>query len=161
MQPKNASDIYDLVIISSGGDSGNIILTDKRTTLKIKINMKKFKTMFLIVFSLFAVVSARAQTKDYYPGKWDVMVYGTPYGDVKLTFALERKDGKLSGVVQDSTGKETAKITKIDEKEKEAIIAYTTQGYDVELTIDPVDDDNVKGNLAGFTAKGVRRKENK
>jgi hypothetical protein len=123
--------------------------------------MKKFKTILLVFLSLFAVVCVKAQTKDYYPGKWDMMVYGTPYGDVKLTFVLERKDGKLGGVVQDSTGKETAKITKVDEKDKEAIIAYTTQGYDVELTIDPVDDDHVKGNLAGFDAKGTRKKEGK
>lgn len=123
--------------------------------------MKQFKTILLVFFSLFAVICVKAQTKDYYPGKWDMMVYSTPYGDVKLTFVLERKDGKLGGVVQDSTGKETAKITRVDEKDKEAIIAYTTQGYDVELTIDPVDDDHVKGNLAGFDAKGIRRKESK
>lgn len=123
--------------------------------------MKKFKTMLLVVFSLFALVSAKAQTKDYYPGKWDVMVYGTPNGDAKLTFVLERKDGKLGGVVQDSTGKETAKITKVDEKDKTAIIAFTTQGYDVDLTIDPVDEDHIKGSLAGFEAKGNRRKEDK
>jgi hypothetical protein len=49
----------------------------------------------------------------------------------------------------------------VDEKDKTAIIAFTTQGYDVELTIDPVDDDHVKGNLAGFDAKGVRKKESK
>ena len=123
--------------------------------------MKKFKTILLVLLSLFTVVCAEAQTKDYYPGKWDVMVYSTPYGDVKLTFVLERKDGKLGGVVQDSTGKETAKIAKVDEKGKEVIIAYTAQGYDVELTIDPVDDEHIKGNLAGFDAKGIRRKESK
>jgi hypothetical protein len=121
--------------------------------------MKKFKTILLVFLSLFAVVSAKAQTKDYYPGKWDVMVFGTPNGDAKLTFVLERKDGKLGGVVQDSTGKETAKITQVDEKDKTATISFTTQGYDVALTIDPVDEDHVKGSLAGFDAKGTRKKE--
>lgn len=121
--------------------------------------MKKFRTILLVSLSLFAAVCAKAQTKDYYPGKWDVMVYSTPNGDVKLTFVLERKDGKLGGVVQDSTGKETAKITKVDEKDKTASISFTTQGYDVALTIDPVDDDHAKGNLAGFDAKGIRKKE--
>jgi hypothetical protein len=121
--------------------------------------MKKFKTILLAFFSLFAVLCVKAQTKDYYPGKWDVMVFGTPNGDAKLTFVLERKDGKLGGVVQDSTGKETAKITQIDEKDKTATISFTTQGYDVALIIDPVDDDHVKGTLAGFDAKGIRKKE--
>lgn len=123
--------------------------------------MKKFKTILLVFFGLFAAVCAKAQTNDYYPGKWDVMVFSTPNGDVKLTFVLERKDGKLGGVVQDSTGKETAKITQVDEKDKTATISFTTQGYDVALTIDPVDVDHVKGTLAGFDAKGIRRKESK
>lgn len=123
--------------------------------------MKILKTILLPFLCLFAVIDVNAQTKDYYPGKWDIMVYSTPYGNVKLTFTLERKEGKLGGVVQDSTGKETAKITKIDEKHTTAIIAYTTQGYDVELTIDPVDDDHIKGSLAGFNATGTRRKKSK
>jgi hypothetical protein len=123
--------------------------------------MNKFKAILLVSFSLFAVVFAKAQTKDYYPGKWDVMVFNTPNGDVKLTFLLERKEGKLGGVVQDSARKETTNITRVDEKDKTATISFTTQGYDVALMIDPVDEDHVKGSLAGFDAKGVRRKERK
>jgi hypothetical protein len=123
--------------------------------------MNKFKTILLVSFSLFAVVFAKAQTNDYYPGKWDVMVFNTPNGDVKLTFIMERKEGKLGGVVQDPARKETIDITRVDEKDKTATISFTTQGYDVALTIDPVDDDHVKGTLAGFDAKGIRRKERK
>jgi hypothetical protein len=71
--------------------------------------MQKFKAIFLGLFSVLVVVGANAQSKDYYPGKWDMMVYGTPYGDVKLTFVLVRKEGKLSGIVQDSTGRKPLK----------------------------------------------------
>ena len=75
---------------------------------------------------------------------------------------LERKDGKLTGAVQDSTGKEMTKITQIDEKDKTITAAFTVQSYDVTLTLDPVDDDHVKGSLMGmFDAKGVRVKETK
>lgn len=121
--------------------------------------MKKFKIALVLFFGLFTSLGLKAQTKDYYAGKWDFIIYKTPYGDVKRTFVLERKEGKLIGVVQDSTGQELTKITNVTEKEKTVSIDFTSQGYDVTLTIDPVDNDHSKGNLAGFEAKGVRRKE--
>jgi hypothetical protein len=129
--------------------------------------MRKFSFIFALISSLFFGLNAKAQTAtpattDYFPGKWNVIVSGTPNGDAKMTFVLERKDGKLGGAVQDSTGKELTKITSVDEKDKTATIAFSTQGYDVTLTLEPIDDDHVKGSLMGmFDAKGVRVKETK
>jgi hypothetical protein len=125
--------------------------------------MKKLSLIFTVVLGLFFTVSAKAQSKpDYYAGKWNVIVMGTPNGDAKMTFVFERKDGKLTGVVQDTTGKEMTKITQIDEKDKSITAAFTIQSYDVSITLDPVDDDHVKGSLMGmFDAKGVRVKESK
>jgi hypothetical protein len=125
--------------------------------------MKKLSLIFTVVVGLFLSLNVKAQTNpDYYPGKWNVLVMGTPNGDSKMTFVIERKDGKLTGAVQDSTGKEMTKITSIDEKDKTITAAFTVQSYDVTLTLDPIDDDHVKGSLMGmFDAKGVRVKENK
>jgi hypothetical protein len=124
--------------------------------------MKKLSLILTVVVALFLSVKANAQTKDYFPGKWDVVILGTPNGDAKMTFVLERKDGKLAGAIQDSTGKELTKITQIDEKDKSITAAFTIQSYDVSLTLDPVDDDHVKGSLMGmFDAKGVRVKDSK
>ncbi|SEM81136.1 hypothetical protein SAMN05192574_101883 [Mucilaginibacter gossypiicola] len=125
--------------------------------------MKKLNFVFTLIIGLFISLNIHAQTKsDYYPGKWNVLVMGTPNGDSKMTFVLERKDGKLGGVVQDSTGKELTKITSVEEKYKTITAAFTIQSYDVTLTLDPVDDDHVKGSLMGmFDAKGARVKETK
>jgi hypothetical protein len=125
--------------------------------------MKKLSFVFTLIIALFVSLNVHAQTKpDYYPGKWNVLVIGTPNGDSKMTFVLERKDGKLGGVVQDSTGKELTKITSVEEKDKTITAAFTIQSYDVTLTLDPVDDDHVKGSLMGmFDAKGARVKESK
>ena len=125
--------------------------------------MKKLSLILTVVIALFLSVKASAQAPaDYFPGKWNVVILGTPNGDAKMTFALERKDGKLTGAVQDSTGKELTKITQIDEKDKSITAAFTIQSYDVSLTLDPVDDDHVKGSLMGmFDAKGVRVKDGK
>ena len=132
--------------------------------------MKKLTLILTVVLGLFFCVNAKAQTTapatatttDYFPGKWNIVVKGTPNGDAKMTFVIERKDGKLTGAVQDSTGKEMTKITTIDEKDKTITAAFTIQSYDVTLTLEPVDADDVKGSLMGmFDATGVRVKETK
>jgi len=118
---------------------------------------------FFLVLGLFIALNANAQTKtDFYPGKWNVLVMGTPNGDAKMTFVIERKDGKLGGIIQDTTGKEMTKITSIEEKDKTITAAFTVQDVDITLTLDPIDDDNVKGSMMGmFDVKGVRVKETK
>jgi hypothetical protein len=123
--------------------------------------MKKLSLILTVVIGLFMSINVHAQTKpDYYPGKWNILVMGTPNGDSKMTFIIERKDGKLGGAVQDSTGKELTKITSVEEKDKTITAAFTIQSYDVTLTLDPIDDDHVKGSLMGmFDAKGVRVKD--
>jgi hypothetical protein len=131
--------------------------------------MKKLNLIFTVVLALMMSLTVKAQTApaaasaapaDYFPGKWNVIVKGTPNGDAKMTFVIERKDGKLGGAVQDSTGKELTKITSIDEKDKTITAAFTIQSYDVTLTLEPVDADDVKGSLMGmFDATGVRVKE--
>ena len=125
--------------------------------------MKRLSFIFIVIAGLFLSVNVKAQTKtDYFPGKWNVLVIGTPNGDSKMTLVIERKDSKLTGAVQDSTGKEVTKITQIDEKDKSITVAFTVQSYDVTLTLEPVDDDHVKGSMMDmFDAKGVRVKDSK
>ena len=125
--------------------------------------MKKLSLIFTVVAGLLLSFNLKAQTNaDYFPGKWNITLMGTPGGDSKMTFVLERKDGKLGGIVQDSTGKETSKITSIVEKDKTITAAFTLQAYDLTMTLDLIDDDHVKGSLMGlFDAKGVRIKESK
>jgi hypothetical protein len=123
--------------------------------------MKKLSLIFTVVMGLFFGLNAKAQSNtDYFAGKWTVTVLGTPNGDSKMNFVFERKDGKLTGTVQDSTGKELSKITQIDEKDKTITAAFNIQSYDVTLTLEPIDADNVKGSLMNmFDAKGIRIKD--
>jgi len=125
--------------------------------------MKKLSLIFSIVLCTFLSITAKAQsTPDYFAGKWNVVIMGTPQGDAKMTFLLERKDGKLTGAVQDSSGTEISKLSKVEEKDKTIVAYFTAQNYDVTLTLEPIDDDHVKGSLLGmFDAKGIRVKESK
>ena len=135
---------------------------------KLTTTMKKISLILTLIAGLFLSINVQAQTTnapapsttDFYPGKWSVTVYGTPNGDVKLNFILERKDGKIGGAIQDTTGKELSKITQVDEKDKTITAYFNLMNYDLTLTLDPVDDDHVKGSLLGmFDAKGARIKD--
>ena len=123
--------------------------------------MKKLSLIVALVMGLFFSPTLKAQsTANYFVGKWLVTVIGTPNGDAKMTFIFERKDGKLIGAVRDSTNKEVSKITQIDENNKTINAAFTINSNDVTLSLEPVDDDHVKGSVMGmFDAKGTRIKE--
>ena len=117
-----------------------------------------------LVFLLFSVI-ANAQSKpgaDYFAGKWSVLLKGLPDGDTKMFFVLEMKDTAMAGVVQDSTGKEIAKVDKVDLSDTTATVYFTAQGYDVNLAMTKKDEDHIKGSLMGmFEAEGERVKKSK
>jgi len=123
--------------------------------------MKKLSLLLAIIIGLLFSTAVKAQsTANYFIGKWAITVIGTPNGDTKLTFAFERKDGKLISTVRDSTDKEVSKITQIDENNKTINAEFTINDHDVALSLEPVDDDHVKGSVMGmFDAKGTRIKE--
>ena len=125
--------------------------------------MKKQNILLATVFGLFFCLNSKAQTNDaFFAGKWKVTVFGTPYGDVKMGFVIEKKEGKYIGIVQDSSGVEVSKINNVGELDKKITVAYNAMGYDLNLELEPIDADNVKGILNSmFDAKGLRIKETK
>ena len=126
--------------------------------------MKKLSSLVavLIVFALSFNANAQAPAGDYFAGKWDLLIEGLPQGDPSMIVSLQRKDGKLEGAILDSTQKETAKITRVDESDKAVTVYFSTQGYDVTLEMNKQDEDHITANLMGmFDAKGVRIKESK
>lgn len=114
------------------------------------------------VFFLLLSAGVKAQSKagaDYFKGKWNVLLKGTPNGDAKLIFVLENKNDSIAGIVQDSTGVEISKVTKADLKDNEVTLYFTAQGYDVNLLLTKKDDDHVTGSLMSmFDAEGDRIK---
>lgn len=124
--------------------------------------MKKLTTILTVAFFMLISFNSCAQTEskpDYFVGKWDVTVAGTPQGDAVLKVDLTRKEGKLTGTILPKSEGEAATITKIEEKEGSVTLYFTSSGYDVYLLMEKKDDDHVTGNLLNmFDAKGVRVK---
>ena len=124
--------------------------------------MKKINSIAIGSLLLFLAVSTNAQSKtgaDFFAGKWKVLVTGTPYGDLKRIYVLEKSDNTLTGIVQDSTGKEITKCSKVEVKDNEVTLYYQAMGNDVNITLIKKDDDHVTGSVLGqFDAKGERIK---
>jgi len=123
--------------------------------------MKKLCSLTLLFFLILSF-GANAQSKvgaDYFAGKWRVLITGTPYGDLRRVYLLEKKDNGLTGIVQDSTGNEIAKCSKVEVKENEVTLYYQAMGNDVSVLLIKKDEDHVTGNALGmFDAKGERLK---
>ncbi|HEV8271059.1 MAG TPA: hypothetical protein VGQ04_07105 [Chitinophagaceae bacterium] len=125
--------------------------------------MKKINSISILLLFLLLTVGVNAQSKtgaDFFAGKWKVLVTGTPYGDLKRIYVLDKKDNILTGIVQDSTGKEITKCSKVDVKDNEVTLYYQAMGNDVSITLIKKDDDHVTGSVLGqFDAKGERIKQ--
>ena len=116
--------------------------------------MKKFKFLLTgaIALSLF-VGTAHAQTTapNYFLGKWDVLVKGTPQGDAHLKFNITDSVGHLKGVIVDTTAEhKDIKVTNIDQAGDKATLFFTIQSYDVNLVLTKKDDDHATGSLMGM-----------
>lgn len=124
--------------------------------------MKKITFIMATVFALVCGVSGYAQTApDYFVGKWNATVFGTPNGDAKMVLNLNRVDGKLTGTIVASQEEGTAlPISELEEKPDTITLFFTASGYQVSLTLAKKDDDHLTGNMLGmFTADGERVKE--
>ena len=124
--------------------------------------MKKVTTILGGLFFLALSFNVNAQSKtgaDYFAGKWNVVIKGTPNGDAKMILVLDKKDTTMTGAIQDTTGAETSKIDKIEINEDKATVYFSAQGYDVNLEMTKKDDDHLTGSMMGmFDAEGERIK---
>ena len=124
--------------------------------------MKKINSILIGSLLLLLAVNTNAQSKtgaDFFAGKWKVLVTGTPYGDLKRIYVLDKSGNELTGIVQDFTGKEITKCSKVEVKDNEVTLYYQAMGNDVSITLIKKDDDHVTGSVLGqFDAKGERIK---
>lgn len=128
--------------------------------------MKKASIIFFTLFLGIAVKglaqAADTTAADYFAGKWEISILGTPNGDSKLVAELTRKDGTLSGELKDPSGNlpGAIPISNIEETKEQLTIYFSAQGYDVNLVLAKVDQDNLKGSLLGmFDSKAKRLKQ--
>lgn len=100
-----------------------------------------------------------ASGKDYFVGKWATKMIGTPGGDVAIDIVFERINGILSGqMVSQQMGSQT--FDKVEEVNAEKVkVFFKANGMDINMELEKVDDENLKGKLMGMLeVKGIRAK---
>ena len=126
--------------------------------------MKKASIFLIVLFFGIAIkgFSQTAPATDFFAGKWEISIKGSPIGDITFTTNLIRKDGKLTGEltnVEDKTA-EKRPITKVEETATQIKIYFESrQGGDVSINLDKVDENNLKGSIDGYRATAERIKE--
>jgi len=127
--------------------------------------MKRTSIILVILFLgiAFKGYSQTTAPTDFFAGKWEVLVMGTPNGDSKMVTDLIRKDGKLTGELKDPSGQnpEPRVITNVVEEANKITLYFTAQGTDVSLDLTKVDADNAKGSVMNgmFDATAKRLKD--
>ena len=127
-----------------------------------KVNLILMMLFFGIAIQGFSQTTPAAPATDFYVGKWEMLIIGTPNGDATMTTVLNRKEGKLTGTITPKTGdqKEEIKISNVEEVDGKITLYFTIQEYDVNVALEKVDDDNLKGSLMSmFDVKVKRIKE--
>ena len=116
--------------------------------------------LFLMLGVVFTSNSQTTTPADFFAGKWEVTIFGTPNGDSKMIVDLVRADGKLTGQMSNPAEPTAEKVpVTVDEKDDLIDLAFNAQGYDVTINLKKVDDDNMKGSLLGmFDATAKRMK---
>jgi hypothetical protein len=128
--------------------------------------MKKvyFILSTIIIAFIVNTGSINAQAKNtgekYFIGKWNVMVYGLPDGDTKMTINIEKKDDKLSGNMADSAKTvPPLDLANIEVADSTFKATFSAQGMDISLMLKIKDDKNVTGNMMEmFEIKGTKDK---
>lgn len=110
--------------------------------------MKNLKSVFTLVVFFATIVMAKAQVnQNFFVGNWEVLVKGTPQGDVKMPMSFELKEDKIIGKITNPETNEVATMTSVEMQGEELHAAFSAGGYDLTLVIKKKDDDHFQGTL--------------
>tara|TARA_R100001143_G_scaffold63595_1_gene73222 strand:- start:40725 stop:41117 length:393 start_codon:yes stop_codon:yes gene_type:complete len=91
-----------------------------------------------------------ASDVDYFADNWEVMLMGTPSGDVSMIFHLTREDGKLKGEITNEYNDDVAEIESIVEREDSITFYWTAEGHYINVDFKIVDENSMTGSLMGM-----------
>lgn len=117
--------------------------------------------MFVLFIGLVGYGFAQAPPADFFAGKWEISITGSPRGDVTFLTNLTRKDGALTGeLVEAGDTSAKRKITNVEESATKLVLYFeSSQGGEISINLTKVDDDHLKGSLMSYEASAKRAKE--
>jgi hypothetical protein len=124
--------------------------------------MKKLSfVLFLLLCVVFTGFSQAPAPTDFYAGKWEITIVGSPRGDVTFLTDLVRNEGKLTGKLADKAdpASDTRKILRVEESAEKLVIYFeSSQGGEIAMNLAKADNDTLKGTVSGYDATAKRIK---
>lgn len=122
--------------------------------------MKKLVSLFLMLCLVLSVAQANdAINTDSFVGEWDLLIEGTPQGDVRVLMTLEKVDGKLKGKFKIAGTDQETTLSSISESAGSISFSFFAEGYDLYMSLNPAGEDALKGYLVDqFPVSGKRLK---
>ncbi|WP_310586688.1 ThuA domain-containing protein [Marinilongibacter aquaticus] len=100
---------------------------------------------------------------DYFVGQWQTTFLDTPNGDAELLLDLQREGESLVGTItpQNADGKaEGVQLDKVEENGQSITIYFKMMGYDLNATLEKVDEANMSGKLMNMFEVVAKRASN-
>jgi hypothetical protein len=122
--------------------------------------MKKLITMIsLFCLVLTVAVANVSHNPESFLGQWDLMIEGTPQGDIRVLMTLEKVDGVLVGKFKMAGTEQETKLSSISGSAESISFSFFAEGYDLYMNLKPDGEDTVKGFLIDqFPVSGKRLK---
>ena len=157
--PVDGSDAIPVTNIEEETDAITIYFSAQGYDLSVKLSKVDENNLKGSLMDMFETTLIRKSEMDFYAGKWEMLVIGTPNGDTKMIANLKREDGKLRGNLKSVDSEDLINITEIEEEQDKITLYFSAQGYDVNVVLTKVDADNLKGSLMNmFDASAKRMK---
>ncbi len=112
--------------------------------------MKKLILAAVLLVCVAGLALAASNSPEYFEGKWNVLIKGTPQGDATIPMRFETKEGITKGYfMADASGQEF-EMSSVAITDGKLTAAFNIQGYDVDINMSEVDADNAAGSLMGM-----------
>lgn len=122
--------------------------------------MKKLISLITMLCLVISVAMASVPVaSDNFVGEWDLLVEGTPQGDVRVIMTIEKVDGKLKGKFKMAGSDQETTLSSISEGNDSISFSFFAEGYDLYMSLNANGSDALKGYLVDqFPVTGNRLK---
>ncbi|AWW00205.1 hypothetical protein [Arcticibacterium luteifluviistationis] len=104
-------------------------------------------------------MEALMSIENYYLSSWDVLIVGTPNGDVTIPMRFEEGDNGLKGYVTNPEDESEIEMTSVAAQDSMLTGGFSMMGYDLNFYLKVVDENQAKGSLMEMFSMTATRKE--
>lgn len=95
----------------------------------------------------------------YFAGKWEIVLKGTPEGDISFLMTFQQKEGKWMGTYINQKTKEENALQSIEVNGDKITLALKLSSYDMTMQLNRINDEHITGKMMDMMdCVGTRKK---